>query len=107
MSEASVAKRINANDGSSEMQLIKNSGRNTRKGDAKLKVSWANFIVDIKEGKSLALNESVWAKVCTDANTWGSEYIPMILRVLPNGTMIACVPFDDLEFIVDGAEDFE
>jgi hypothetical protein len=41
-------------------KLHKNSGRNTKKGDA----TWENFVVDFKEvGKSFTLNKDVWAKL--------------------------------------------
>jgi hypothetical protein len=57
MSERSEGKRIGA-------RLHKNSGRNTKKGDA----SWFNFVIDFKEvGKSFTLNKDVWAKATTDA----------------------------------------
>lgn len=57
MSERSEGKRIGA-------KLHKNSGRNTKKGDA----SWHNFVIDFKEvGKSFTLNKDVWAKATTDA----------------------------------------
>lgn len=57
MSEKSESKRIGATQ-------HKNSGRNTKKGDA----SWHNFVVDFKEvGKSFTLNKDVWAKATTDA----------------------------------------
>lgn len=57
MSERGESKRIGA-------KQHKNSGRNTKKGDA----TWYNFCVDFKEvGKSFTLNKDVWAKACTDA----------------------------------------
>jgi len=57
MSEKSESKRIGA-------KQHKNSGRNTKKGDA----TWENFTVDFKEvGKSFTLNREVWAKATTDA----------------------------------------
>lgn len=57
MSERGEGKRIGA-------KLHKNSGRNTRKGDA----TWKNFVVDFKEySKSFSINKDVWAKACTDA----------------------------------------
>lgn len=57
MSERSESKRIGA-------KQHKNSGRNTKKGDA----TWNNFTVDFKESaKSFTLNQDVWAKVVTDA----------------------------------------
>ncbi len=57
VSERSESKRIGA-------KQHKNSGRNTKKGDA----TWNNFTVDFKESsKSFTLNKDVWAKVVTDA----------------------------------------
>jgi outer membrane phospholipase A len=57
MSERSESKRLGA-------KQHKNSGRNTKKGDA----TWNNFTVDFKESsKSFTLNKDVWAKVVTDA----------------------------------------
>ena len=57
MSEKNESKRIGA-------KQHKNSGRNTKKGDA----TWNNFTVDFKESaKSFTLNQDVWAKVVTDA----------------------------------------
>jgi len=57
MSERSESKRLGA-------KKHKNSGRNTKKGDA----TWNNFTVDFKESsKSFTLNKDVWAKVVTDA----------------------------------------
>ena len=57
MSERGEGKRIGA-------KLHKNSGRNTKKGDA----TWKNFVVDFKEySKSFSINKTVWAKACTDA----------------------------------------
>lgn len=57
MSEKSESKRIGA-------KQHKNSGRNTKKGDA----TWNNFTVDFKESsRSFTLNKDVWAKATTDA----------------------------------------
>ncbi len=57
MSEKSESKRLGA-------KQHKNSGRNTKKGDA----TWENFTVDFKEvGKSFTINKDVWAKATTDA----------------------------------------
>lgn len=70
MSERSESKRIGA-------KQHKNSGRNTKKGDA----SWYNFVVDFKEvGKSFTLNKDVWAKATTDALKSNSD--PAIVVVL-------------------------
>ena len=57
MSEKNESKRIGA-------KQHKNSGRNTKKGDA----TWENFTVDFKEAsKSFTINQDVWAKAVTDA----------------------------------------
>jgi hypothetical protein len=70
MSERSEGKRIGAS-------LHKNSGRNTKKGDA----SWHNFVIDFKEvGKSFTLNKDVWAKAVTDALRSNAD--PAIVVVL-------------------------
>jgi hypothetical protein len=70
MSERSEGKRIGAT-------LHKNSGRNTKKGDA----SWHNFVIDFKEvGKSFTLNKDVWAKAVTDALRSNAD--PAIVVVL-------------------------
>jgi hypothetical protein len=72
MSERSEGKRIGAS-------LHKNSGRNTKKGDA----SWHNFVIDFKEvGKSFTLNKDVWAKAVTDALRSNAD--PAIVVVLGN-----------------------
>jgi hypothetical protein len=72
MSERSEGKRIGAT-------LHKNSGRNTKKGDA----SWHNFVIDFKEvGKSFTLNKDVWAKAVTDALRSNAD--PAIVVVLGN-----------------------
>jgi hypothetical protein len=70
MSEKSEGKRIGA-------KLHKNSGRNTKKGDA----TWHNFVIDFKEvGKSFTLNKDVWAKATTDALKSNAD--PAIVVVL-------------------------
>jgi hypothetical protein len=70
MSERSEGGRIGA-------RLHKNSGRNTKKGDA----SWYNFVIDFKEvGKSFTLNKDVWAKATTDALKSNAD--PAIVVVL-------------------------
>ena len=73
MSEKSESKRLGA-------KQHKNSGRNTKKGDA----TWNNFVVDFKEcSKSFTLNESVWAKVVTDAIKNGKD--PALMIILGEG----------------------
>lgn len=74
MSEKSESKRIGA-------RQHKNSGRNTKKGDA----SWKNFVVDFKEvGRSFTLNKKVWAKATTDAIKNGKD--PAIVVVIGEGS---------------------
>ena len=73
MSERGELKRIGA-------KQHKNSGRNTKKGDA----SWKNFVVDFKEvEKSFTLNKEVWAKATTDAIRNGKD--PAIVVVMGDG----------------------
>lgn len=70
MSERSESKRLGA-------KQHKNSGRNTKKGDA----TWNNFTVDFKESaKSFTLNQDVWAKAVTDAIKNGND--PAIVIIL-------------------------
>ncbi len=70
MSEKTESKKLGA-------KQHKNSGRNTKKGDA----TWENFTVDFKEvGKSFTLNREVWAKCVTDAIRNNSD--PAIVVVL-------------------------
>lgn len=97
MSEAEIAKKIGAT-------LVKNSGRGLRKGDMRLEKYDLSFLIDAKEGASFAFNERAWSKVCTDASTWGLQYMPMILRVTNSGAMIACIPFDELIQIIEERE---
>jgi hypothetical protein len=93
MSEKSESKRIGA-------RQHKNSGRNTKKGDA----TWKNFTVDFKENsKSFTLNQDVWAKATTDAIRNGND--PAIVIVLGEGSKkvrLAVIEFSILENIIDG-----
>lgn len=93
MSEKNESRRIGA-------KQHKNSGRNSKKGDA----TWQNFTVDFKEcSKSFSLNKDVWAKVVTDALKNNND--PMILLVLGDGNSkvrLAITEFDLLEQIIDG-----
>ena len=88
MSEKSESKRIGA-------KQHKNSGRNTKKGDA----TWENFTVDFKENsKSFTLNQDVWAKATTDAIRNGND--PAIIVVLGEGnkkTRLAIIELEILE----------
>lgn len=73
MSEKSESKRIGA-------RQHKNSGRNTKKGDA----TWQNFTVDFKEvSKSFTINSNVWAKAVTDSIK--NKKDPMIIVVIGEG----------------------
>ena len=93
MSERSESKRIGA-------KQHKNSGRNTKKGDA----SWKGFTVDFKESsKSFTLNADVWAKVVTDAIKNNND--PALVVVLGEGNKkirLAIIELDVLEQHMDG-----
>ena len=93
MSEKNESKRIGA-------KQHKNSGRNTKKGDA----TWNNFVVDFKEyPKGITINQDIWAKAVTDAMKSNAD--PMILLVLGEGnhkTRLAVIEFGLLEQLVDG-----
>jgi len=92
MSEKSESKRIGA-------KQHKNSGRNTKKGDA----TWENFTVDFKENsKSFTLNQDVWAKATTDAIRNGND--PAIVVVLGEGNKkirLAIIELELLELFLD------
>lgn len=91
MSERSESKRLGA-------KQHKNSGRNTKKGDA----SWDRFTVDFKENsKSFTLNKDVWAKATTDAIRNGND--PIIIVILgENGvkTRLGIIEVEVLEEIL-------
>ena len=93
MSEKNESKRIDA-------KQHKNSGRNTKKGDA----TWKNFTVDFKEcSKSFTLNKDVWAKAVTDAIKNNND--PMILVILGEGNSkirLAITEFEILDQNWDG-----
>jgi outer membrane phospholipase A len=87
MSEKSESKRIGA-------KQHKNSGRNTKKGDA----TWENFTVDFKENsKSFTLNQDVWAKATTDAIRNGND--PAIVVVLGEGNKKIRLAIIELELL--------
>lgn len=92
MTEKSESKRIGA-------KQHKNSGRNTKKGDA----SWRNFVVDFKEvGKSFTLNKDVWAKAVTDAIKSNKD--PAIVVVIGEGNSkvrLAVIEMSVLEELTD------
>lgn len=92
MSERSESKRLGA-------KQHKNSGRNTKKGDA----TWNNFTVDFKEcSKSFTLNKDVWAKIATDAIKNNND--PALVIVLGDGdkkVRLAIVELDILKQYLD------
>ena len=92
MSERSESKRIGATQ-------HKNSGRNTKKGDA----TWENFTVDFKEyPKGFTINQDNWAKAVTDALKNGND--PAIVVVLGEGnkkTRLAIVELSLLEQLIE------
>lgn len=91
MSERGEAKRIGATQ-------HKNSGRNTKKGDA----SWNNFTVDFKEyPKGFTVNKDNWAKAVTDALKNHND--PAIFVVLGEGNQkvrLAIIEVEMLEQLV-------
>ena len=93
MSERSESKRISA-------KQHKNSGRNTKKGDA----TWQNFTVDFKEyPKGFTVNQDNWAKAVTDAMRNGND--PAIFVVLGEAnkkTRLAIIELSLLEQIIEG-----
>jgi hypothetical protein len=94
VSEKNEGKRIGA-------KLHKNSGRNTKKGDA----TWKNFVVDFKEvGKSFTLNKDVWAKAVTDAMRSNAD--PAIIVVIgdTSKTRLAVVELSLLEQLLEERE---
>ena len=92
MSERAESKRIGA-------KQHKNSGRNTKKGDA----TWENFTVDSKEyPKGFTVNQDNWAKAVTDAIRNGND--PAIIVVLGEGnkkTRLAIVELSLLEQLIE------
>lgn len=87
MSEKGESKRIGA-------RQHKNSGRNTKKGDA----TWHNFTVDFKEvGKSFTLNQDVWAKATTDAIKNNND--PAIIVVIGEGNKKVRLAIMELELL--------
>jgi len=87
MTEKNESKRLGA-------KQHKNSGRNTKKGDA----TWENFTVDFKENsKSFTLNQDVWAKAVTDAIRNGND--PAIVVVLGEGNKKVRLAIIELELL--------
>lgn len=86
MSEKEIAKHIKG-------KLVKNSGRGMRKGD----ILKGRYVIDVKEvNKSFTLNRDVWAKVCSDAATYGWEYVPILLVDFPSHRLVI-MDFDDFD----------
>lgn len=92
MSERSESKRIGA-------KQHKNSGRNTKKGDA----TWENFTVDFKEyPKGFTVNQDNWAKAVTDALKNKND--PAIFVILGEGnkkTRLAIIELSLLEQLLE------
>lgn len=92
MSEKSESNRIGA-------KQHKNSGRNTKKGDA----TWENFTVDFKEyPKGFTVNQDNWAKATTDAMKNKND--PAIIVVLGEGsrkTRLAIIELSLLEQLLE------
>jgi outer membrane phospholipase A len=92
VSEKSEIKRLKT------AKAHKNSGRNTKKGDA----TWESFVVDIKEAKkSFTINEKVWAKITTDAIKAGINKSPALILVLGDGPKKTRLVVTELEVIKD------
>ena len=93
MSEKSESKRIGA-------RQHKNSGRNTKKGDA----TWGRFTVDFKEvKKSFTINQDIWAKAVTDSIKNNND--PAIIIVMGNENKknrLALIELSVLEELIDG-----
>ena len=90
MSEKNESKRIGATQ-------HKNSGRNTKKGDA----TWRDFVIDFKESeKSFTITQEVWAKAVTDAIKAGTDKSPAIVLILGSGNKkirLGIIEFDLLD----------
>lgn len=95
MSERSESKRIGA-------KQHKNSGRNTKKGDA----SWNNFVIDFKEyPNGIRIDKTMWAKATTDALKNGKD--PAIVVVLGEGNQkvrLAVIEMSILEQLIEDKE---
>ena len=91
--ERNESKRIGA-------KQQKNSGRGQyQKGDAVLDSPVdSGFVIDYKFAeKSVSLNESMWAKICTDAMKVDPDKSPMLYIVLGGKTRLAVVEYAVLE----------
>lgn len=75
-------------------KLVKNSGRNTFKGD----MVRGYQVIDLKEvNKSFKLDMNVWSKICMDAASYSYEKVPMLVIKFSNGVRLAIVDLDDLQ----------
>ncbi len=91
MSERAESKRIKA-------KQHKNSGRNTKKGDA----TWHNFTVDFKEAeKSFTLNKDVWAKACTDAIKNNNDPAIVVIMGETQKVRLAIIELEVLDQILE------
>ncbi len=92
MSERSETKRLNASQ-------HKNSGRNTKKGDA----TWENFTVDFKEyPKGFTVNQDNWAKAVTDAmKNKNDPAIVVVLGEDSRKTRLAIIELSLLEQLIE------
>jgi hypothetical protein len=92
MSERGESRRIGA-------KQHKNSGRNTKKGDA----TWHNFTVDFKEyPKGFTVNQDNWAKAVTDALRNGNDpAIFVVLGETSRKTRLAIIELEILEQLLE------
>jgi hypothetical protein len=92
LSERSETKRLNASQ-------HKNSGRNTKKGDA----TWENFTVDFKEyPKGFTVNQDNWAKAVTDAmKNKNDPAIVVVLGEDSRKTRLAIIELSLLEQLIE------
>lgn len=93
MSEKGESKRIGA-------KQHKNSGRNTKKGDA----TWENFTVDFKEyPKGFTVNQANWAKAVTDAmKNKNDPAIVVVLGEDSRKTRLAIIELSLLKQLIEG-----
>jgi len=93
MSERGEVKRDGA-------KAQKNSGRGKyQKGDAQ----WHNFVIDYKEyGTSYTINQSSWAKICTDTFKVSRDMHPALKLIIgkEKKTRLAVVEWSVLEDLV-------
>ena len=83
----------------------KNSGRGKiQKGDG----STEEFVVDVKHAnKSFAINQDVWAKICTDAMRVDKSKAPLLYLIIGEGTKkvrLAVMEYDMLEYLVERSD---